>query len=855
VLANAGLTIGTPTRNPDNGELVVANGARASVSPANPWSAVNLVTFDSGSALNVWADGTAASYTVADGGTFSFPVDAALTFDGGEDVHLGWYAEGGTFRRIEEWSADLSVDAEHVRQAIRVANPMTLSLSGEGCVTVSNRLDATAAKLEIDAGGLDGTNIARYAVAGAASARWLVRGTVLGDVEVTRLPVVPATYAVAWEKVENLGVRLVVTANRAVRFGAIGVNLAGKGYAVAEDTREHGAYPMEGLGWNNLDPNSATTVTPFKAVEADGTVTNRAMSFRNHTASEYETGNAATLAILRGYHDDGSASEFTLSGIPFGEYRLIVYFATDSSNLGFAGLQVGETSANTTGYYGAAYQSATGRTTLTGASNTLWGNSNVRTTLAEGANYLVSGVLSSGGAYVKSVRNGNGRATIAAIQVVKVGEIYEGAPEQDAMRLDTKLRHMLPGTVITQAFDYVYRPQGEDNHAWETVANWATAEIWRKPNGTIETNYTAYTGATAPALANSGAFVPALVDGRTVNVTTLEGWNARYGLFNGAKVTVGTQNKLQSDASTQMFMAVDETSQLTIANWGGASYDRSVNLYVAAPSGLVLKAAYDKGTAFDYWLTGRGSVCFEKGFSGTHRLRSATIELGDARGTETKVEKKYLVLGTGAVATNEVAVAGGTRKAGDAALAADDDVGTYRIGRDATGTFIEWMAHKMPEHVEVHPSATDEVIAGVETNQVKVVCFVTNANEEVKVDLTSAFLLEKKEAGVHITLDRTAVVAVPAIGGAADELISVTPELGLIEDDDHVSETPFSVTGEKAAIGIKTIPGLVYTLRRGQTPDAISDSVHSNRATSTRLKLEDPAKPAGKAFYRILVTP
>jgi len=858
VTGNAAVTLGTPARNPSDGTIVVASDARVSVDPSLPWSAPNGFVFDAGSTLNLRADGTADSYTVVTGESLALPSDAHLTFGGGEDERADWFVDGGTLRRIEAWTEDLRIDAEYARQVIRVAQPLTLVLTNVGGVTVARELDASAAKLSIDASGLAVTNFVRYAVAGAPYSHWIVKGPVRGTIEVSKLPVMPPTYSVAAEVVPTHGVRLVVAANRAARFGSVNLNFAGgrdgnwnnSAAHLSDDavaTKEHGAHPIIGSDWHDLSCQAGTYAVGGVTVSVSG------------VNNPYTTGRAASPRLLFGYADDSKSPLVTISGIPFAKYRVIVYRSTDSANLTYSAVKIGTVAADAVYCNGPTAGDATGGATLFGATQVVWGDSDVNE-VREGVTYVVSDVLTgtpgSATAYVYSQKHGDSRACVAAIQVVKVGEIYDGPPEYEERLLANKLSFRLPGTTTTQTYDYVYHPQGADDGKWETVSNWATAEIWQRKSGAIETNYTALSGAKAPALADSGMFVPVVVDGHAVTGTTVEGWLAQYGLCNGADVTITTLKKIQGNGSK--FIAVDATSRLTIVNAiSQDNSDYSVNYHVAAPSGIVYRTAFAnaRNLTVNYYLEGEGSVSYENGFStGTHVLKHATVELGDARWTSRTVRKKYLIIGSGSVTRDNVSVPGDvTHQANDAEVSAADAVGTYRFGSDGTGTFVEWVARTMPEIYEVHPSETGVELPMDETSRVKIVCFVTNELKEVKVDLTAAFRLEKSKGGVRATLDPTGIVEVPAIGSAAAEMISVVPELDMVEGDEHVSTVPFAVTEGAAAVGVKTIPGLTYKLMRGSDLTTFDHEADVRRATSSRIKLRDANKPSDKAFYLIRV--
>ncbi|MBQ4440272.1 MAG: hypothetical protein II909_03955 [Kiritimatiellae bacterium] len=95
-----------------------------------------------------------------------------------------------------------------------------------------------------------------------------------------------------------------------------------------------------------------------------------------------------------------------------------------------------------------------------------------------------------------------------------------------------------------------------------------------------------------------------------------------------------------------------------------------------------------------------------------------------------------------------------------------------------------------------------------------------------------------------VTLNENAVVTV------GEEEIQLKP-VPLDATDD---EKPLEVSSDSVSVGVKAIPGLVYRLNRGTSPDDVSSTVSSAKATSSRLSLEDNTElPEGASFYRVSV--
>ena len=116
----------------------------------------------------------------------------------------------------------------------------------------------------------------------------------------------------------------------------------------------------------------------------------------------------------------------------------------------------------------------------------------------------------------------------------------------------------------------------------------------------------------------------------------VEGWNFRIGIFNGANVSIAKLNKLQG--GQRMFMSVDNTSKLTINDWGGGSVntggdDNTMNLdyFVASSKGVtytvdVTTPATAKGN-MHYYFAGEGSVCYKSLGICNHYIKRADVTL------------------------------------------------------------------------------------------------------------------------------------------------------------------------------------------------------------------------------------
>jgi len=114
-------------------------------------------------------------------------------------------------------------------------------------------------------------------------------------------------------------------------------------------------------------------------------------------------------------------------------------------------------------------------------------------------------------------------------------------------------------------------------------------------------------------------------------------------------------------------------------------------------------------------------------------------------------------------------------------------------------------------------------------------------------DITDAFLQADCGDGWHcLALSDEGSVKV------GDETITVQPAFTAPTDETK----PLELGGDALTVGVKSIPGLTYSLVRGETPSGAADGtvVTNETATGPRVRLTDAEKPADHAFYRIRVS-
>ena len=175
-----------------------------------------------------------------------------------------------------------------------------------------------------------------------------------------------------------------------------------------------GLYAID--GWNNTSAasGSATTLTI-----SDGEKTvDQPVSLTYSSANVYQW-DGATDALLKGYLDDGgNQAHVTVERIPFSQYSVVVYAATDTDAKRFKAVQI-----NGTHYLGSAtYNPGVGYAVQSPAALASWGKSR-GTTAAYGRNALrVDGLTASTLTIVGGTNDDGARGGIAAIQIVNTGD-------------------------------------------------------------------------------------------------------------------------------------------------------------------------------------------------------------------------------------------------------------------------------------------------------------------------------------------------------------------------------------------------------------------------------------------------
>ena len=239
-----------------------------------------------------------------------------------------------------------------------------------------------------------------------------------------------------------------------------------------------------------------------------------------------------------------------------------------------------------------------------------------------------------------------------------------------------------------------------ETYTWKFVGTdtWGQTQYWQDSGSNPPSG--------VPAKTSDNTWDPILFDGNTININdadlSVEGWNLRMGLYNGATVTINNLVKYQGD--TTMWTTVDESSQLTIGGFGGGNItaNQVIKLSVAKANGITWTANLTSGNAnntFEYYLKGAGSVSYQAVSAANHKIKMADVTL---TGTS-QVSHKTLVSFTSAptfTADASIKVLNGSTVVATKALTAvnttatlttDNAVGTCELVQTSTGIDLYWV--------------------------------------------------------------------------------------------------------------------------------------------------------------------
>lgn len=205
-------------------------------------------------------------------------------------------------------------------------------------------------------------------------------------------------------------------------------------------------------------------------------------------------------------------------------------------------------------------------------------------------------------------------------------------------------------------FDKTNPVTGEtENYTWKFVGTdtWNGTGYWQNSDSAAPAGVPAKSGDSSWG-GSDDQWLPILFDGNTIQINagmSVEGWNLRMGLYNGANITLQHLVKLQSGVAT--WFTVDENSTLTIAGMDNNKLEGSnpLCLYSARANGITWTPALSNSAIGDgvqmpiyYYLAGDGTVAFNGGITLTSAqvIKRADVTLSEATSSKT-VRSKTLV--------------------------------------------------------------------------------------------------------------------------------------------------------------------------------------------------------------------
>ena len=256
-----------------------------------------------------------------------------------------------------------------------------------------------------------------------------------------------------------------------------------------------------------------------------------------------------------------------------------------------------------------------------------------------------------------------------------------------------------------------------ENYTWSFVGTdtWNGTGNWRNSSGANPSG--------TPAKTGENTWEPILFDGSNININasmSVEGWNLRMGLYNGATVTMNSFVKYQGD--TTMWMTVDEKSQLTVGGFGGGNItdNQVIKLSVAKTNGITWNVNLTSGNAnntFEYYLKGAGSVSNQAVSAANHKIKMADVTLS---GNEKSVQSKTLVSFTSSTPTFTADAAikvknssdevvrtvnlSSVNSTGTTTLTTDNAVGMCELVQTTTGILLFWVDGDPSDIKEYKPS-------------------------------------------------------------------------------------------------------------------------------------------------------
>lgn len=400
-----------------------------------------------------------------------------------------------------------------------------------------------------------------------------------------------------------------------------------------------GLYAVE--GWNNLTLNENFAV----ALDMwNGTSTTCVKVAETHAASNVYGWETASDAFLKSYLDDYDHSvKITLEDIPFSQYSVIVYTATEDWNARFKPVQInGVYYAGANTYtHGVGYAvevSEVDKANGWGASRSHYARFGTNALRVDG----LSGDLTIQG----GERSTKCRGCIAAIQVINTGDLSDDMLDEVRVGYDA----------LGRTYSLVFR--ATDSGDWSTVNNWQTFMTGTTADGSKVEEWLDSINSKVPGVPQGNFLDTLLIDGallsdnitvdegyKLVEAPVLEGWTQVIGVANGVHLSVEGLLKLQADSDWR----VDETSKMTIGSYNTSNpREGTHNILCLAEEGIEFKT--NCNVSFNYALGKVGSVRYTN-VSGVHTIQQLELDLGDSTKMGFEMKQRKLIGFTSSSAT------------------------------------------------------------------------------------------------------------------------------------------------------------------------------------------------------------
>ena len=376
------------------------------------------------------------------------------------------------------------------------------------------------------------------------------------------------------------------------------------------------------------------------------------------------------------------------------------------------------------------------------------------------------------------------------------------------------------------AFERTNPVTGEtEEYTWKFVGTdtWNGSQYWEDSTGANPAE------GGVPAKTSGGEiWDPILFDnndpGHTINIAasmSVEGWNLRLGLYNGANVRLNTFPKWQGD--TDMWVTVDGTSKFTVGGFGGGNLadNKIIKCSTSRENGIEwlvnLESTGTANNTFEYYLAGSGSVSYQAVSAANHKIKMADVTLS---GGEKSVQSKTLVSFTSSsktftadatikVLANDVVVGSdllvSVNTTGSTTLTTSDRVGACELVQTSTGIVLCYVDGPAYEEKTYTPSIninfTNSGVGIDTTADIGLAGYAVPGNAWNNIagaEGTTTDTIKKIDATGTATVDAGISVAVTTTRGSweCSELSGATDlRRGYIDESDGKATPTVTITG------------------------------------------------------------